>query len=303
MEVLAEAGGVVFALLIAYRTPRGGPLDYTYVLFVPLLWVAARHGFARTTATVLALNVGAALLAGPAVGPTGGLALQFGLLTLTLSGLLMGAVVDDRRRQQDALAASYDATLAGWARALELRDNETAGHTARVAALTARLARAHGISGEELVHLRRGALLHDIGKLGVPDAILHKPGPLTDEEWVVMRRHPDHARELLDPIAYLRPALTIPQYHHERWDGAGYPRGLAGEAIPLAARLFTAVDAWDALTTARPYRLAWSPARARAHLEVEAGHQFDPAAVAAFLALLDAETARTAGDTYGSATT
>ena len=143
-----------------------------------------------------------------------------------------------------------------------------------------------GVDESELVHVRRGALLHDIGKLGVPDDILHKASPLTDDEWATMRRHPQYAHDLIAEIPFLRPALDIPLYHHERWDGTGYPFGLRGEEIPLVARLFAVVDVWDALCSDRPYRRAWTPEQAADHLRVFAGTHFDPAAVDAFLAML-----------------
>jgi putative nucleotidyltransferase with HDIG domain len=187
------------------------------------------------------------------------------------------------QRSHLELAIAYDATIEGWARALDLRDRETEDHTRRVTEMTLALARAAGMEEGELVHVRRGALLHDIGKMAIPDAILLKPGPLTPEEWEVMRRHPQYALEMLSPIAYLRPALDIPYCHHERWDGSGYPRGLKGTAIPLAARLFAVVDVFDALTSERPYRRAWSREDALAYLRQQAGRQFDPEVVALFL--------------------
>jgi response regulator RpfG family c-di-GMP phosphodiesterase len=183
------------------------------------------------------------------------------------------------------LRQAYETTLEGWSRALDLRDNDTQGHTARVATLTVLLGRQMGMSPEEVVHLRRGALLHDIGKMGIPDAILLKPGPLTDEQWAVMRRHPVYAYELLSPIPYLRPALDIPHLHHERWDGSGYPLGLKGEAIPLAARVFAVVDVWDALTSSRPYRAKVREERAKEIIRAGAGNDFDPRVVEAFLKL------------------
>ncbi len=185
------------------------------------------------------------------------------------------------------LALAYDTTLEGWSRALELRDKETEGHSQRVTALTVRLARAMGLSEEEIVHIRRGALLHDIGKMGIPDAILLKPGPLTPEEREVIKQHPGYAYVLLKPIPFLRPALDIPYYHHERWDGTGYPRGLAGDEIPLAARMFAVVDVYDAVTSNRPYQTAWPLEKACALLAEEAGRHFDPEVVAAFLRILD----------------
>lgn len=178
---------------------------------------------------------------------------------------------------------AYDATIEGWSRALDLRDKETEGHTQRVAAMTIDLARALRISNAELVHIRRGALLHDIGKMGVPDAILHKPGPLTDEEWVIMRKHPQLAYDMLSPIEFLRPALHIPGSHHEKWDGTGYPRGLSGEQIPLAARIFAIVDVWDALNSDRPYRDAWPQDKTLEHIRSETGTHFDPHIVDVFL--------------------
>jgi putative nucleotidyltransferase with HDIG domain len=197
-----------------------------------------------------------------------------------------GRAFEDLQRANTALALAYDTTLEGWAKALDLRDRDTVHHTLRVTDLTLQLARRAGVPDEELVHIRRGALLHDIGKMGVPDTILHKPGPLADDEWVVMRRHPDNAYQLLSPIAYLRPALDIPYCHHERWDGTGYPRGLEGEAIPLPARLFAVVDVWDALSSDRPYRPAWPRERVVAYLEEHAGSHFDPRTVGLFITML-----------------
>ncbi|MBI3913074.1 MAG: GAF domain-containing protein [Chloroflexi bacterium] len=191
-------------------------------------------------------------------------------------------------RSNAELIAAYDATIEGWSHALDLRDQTTEGHTQRAAEMTLRLARACGIADESLVHLRRGALLHDIGKMGIPDAILLKPGALTDAEWEIMRRHPTYAYEMLAPIAYLKPALDIPYCHHEKWDGAGYPRGLRGEEIPLSARIFALVDVWDALTSHRPYRAAWSAEQAREHIRDQAGKHFDPAVVEKFLELVAA---------------
>jgi len=181
------------------------------------------------------------------------------------------------------LKQAYDATIEGWARALELKDIETEGHSRRVVKLTMDLARMMGISGEKLIHIRRGALLHDIGKMGIPDAILQKPGKLSDEEWQVMHQHPVYTLDWLYPIEYLRPALEIPYSHHERWDGTGYPQGIKGELIPLAARIFAVVDVWDALISDRPYRKAWSKDKALAHIKEESGKHFDPQVVEVFL--------------------
>ena len=183
------------------------------------------------------------------------------------------------------LSLAYDSTLEGWSHAMDLRDKETEGHTQRVAELTVRLARRLGLAESEIVQARRGALLHDIGKMGIPDRILLKAGPLDEEEWAIMRRHPQYAYDLLSPIAYLRPALDIPHCHHEKWDGSGYPRGLKAEDIPLTARLFAVADVWDALSSDRPYRPAWPAEKVRAHIAAESGKHFDPRAVRAFLQL------------------
>jgi PAS domain S-box-containing protein len=181
------------------------------------------------------------------------------------------------------LGLAYDSTLEGWASALELRDKETEGHTRRVTELTLRLAQALGVNKNELVQIYRGALLHDIGKMGVPDSIVLKPGPLTEEEWVIMRKHPQYAYDMLLPISYLRQALDIPYCHHEKWDGTGYPRSLKGGQIPLAARVFSVVDVWDALTSDRPYRKAWKAKKAKEYIYAQAGKQFDPKVVETFL--------------------
>ena len=181
------------------------------------------------------------------------------------------------------LVMAYDATIEGWSRAMDLRDKETEGHTRRVTELTLYMARKIGIENDQLVHIKRGALLHDMGKLGIPDSILLKPGPLTQEEWVIMRKHPIYALEMLSSIEYLRPALDIPYCHHEKWDGSGYPRGLKGDVIPLAARIFAVIDVWDALTSDRPYRNAWKPDKVMEYIQENAGTHFDPQVVDAFL--------------------
>jgi putative nucleotidyltransferase with HDIG domain len=180
------------------------------------------------------------------------------------------------------LTLAYDATIQGWSQALELRDEETEGHAQRVTELTMRLAQQIGIPNAELEHVRRGTLLHDIGKMGIPDAILLKPDKLTEEEWVIMRQHPVFAYEMLASISFLKPALDIPHYHHEKWDGSGYPDGLKGKHIPLYARLFAIVDVYDALTNDRPYRPAWSLEKAMEYIQEQSGKHFDPQVVEAF---------------------
>ncbi len=185
------------------------------------------------------------------------------------------------------LLAAYDETLAGWSRALNLRDPNTGIHSERVVELTLRLAEAAGIPEEDLVHVRRGVLLHDIGKMGVPDSILLKPGPLTDEEWEVMRHHPVLAEQLLSTIPFLEQTIDIPYCHHERWDGAGYPRGLKRDQIPLAARVFMIVDNYDALLSERTYRPAWEHDEVIGYIRQQAGRVFDPELVKLFLQIVE----------------
>lgn len=192
-------------------------------------------------------------------------------------------LVNDMQRSHIDLSLAYEATLEGWAKALELRDFETKGHSQRVTTLTIKLARALGVEDRDLAHIYRGALLHDIGKIAVPDSILRKSGPLTPDEWSIMRQHPFYAQELLSPITFLRPALDIPFCHHERWDGSGYPRGLKGEAIPLGARIFAIADVWDALCSDRPYRRSWPHTLILDYLKDQAGKLFDPKVVEVFL--------------------
>lgn len=204
------------------------------------------------------------------------------------------AVAIDNARLFDGLQASneelqeaYHATLEGWVRALDLRDKETEGHTKRVTALTEKLARKMGMDENALVHIQRGALLHDIGKMAIPDGILLKPAALSPEERTLIEMHPVYAYEMLTPIRFLSPALDIPYCHHEKWDGTGYPRGLSGNTIPLAARIFAVVDVWDALVSDRPYRKAMKPEDVKRKLREDAGKHFDPQVVDAFLELDD----------------
>jgi len=185
------------------------------------------------------------------------------------------------------LMLAYDTTLEGWSKALDLRDRDTEGHTQRVAEMTDRLAVAVNIKDTDRIHIRRGALLHDIGKMGIPDSILLKAGTLSEDEWTIMRQHPSLAMDLLSSIAYLRPALEIPYCHHEKWNGAGYPRGLKREQIPLAARIFAVADVFDALTSDRPYRRAWSTQQALEHIRSEAGNHFDPEVVDVFMRVIE----------------
>ncbi len=213
----------------------------------------------------------------------------------TLAGQATIAIDNTRlfenlQRSNQELSLAYDTTLEGWSKALELRDKETQGHSRRVTDLTLELARQMGIPESQLTHIRRGVLLHDIGKMGVPDNILRKNGPLTDAEWIEMRKHPQYAFDLLNPIHYLRPALDVAYYHHEWWDGSGYPSGLKGNNIPLAARIFAVVDVWDALLSNRPYRTSWTKQKVIKYLRSLSGKQFDPAILEVFLKMMKDKT-------------
>jgi HD-GYP domain-containing protein (c-di-GMP phosphodiesterase class II) len=199
-----------------------------------------------------------------------------------------GLMFKELQRTNFELTLAYDTTIEGWSRALDLRDRDTEGHTRRVTYAAAKLGRRLGMTEAELMQVRRGAMLHDIGKMAIRDSILLKKGPLTPEEWEEVRHHPRYAYELLKPISYLGPALDIPHYHHERWDGTGYPEGLKETEIPMAARLFAVIDVFDALTSVRPYRPSWSKADARAYIQEQSGKHFDPQIAAEFLRMLDA---------------
>ena len=192
------------------------------------------------------------------------------------------SLVENLRRSNIKLDLAYHATLEGWVRALDLRDKETEGHTQRVTKRTELLGQALGISGEALINLRRGALLHDIGKLGIPDEILNKPGPLNPREWKLMKKHPQYAKDMLSQIEFLHQALVIPAHHHEKWDGTGYPQGLKGKQIPLEARIFAVIDVWDALTSNRPYRKAWREEKAIRYILNQSGSHFDPQIIQAW---------------------
>jgi len=213
------------------------------------------------------------------------------IILLVATGFFLWAVMDNWERIMQNLRETYDLTLSGWSKALEYRDQETEGHSVRVTEMAVNLAKSLGVSGSELEHFHRGALIHDIGKMAIPDSILLKNGGLTEGEWNVVKKHPLHAKNLLENIPYLKLALTIPYGHHERWDGSGYPNGLAGEDIPFAARIFAVVDVWDALTSDRPYRDAWSEEKTITYLQEQSGILFDPHIVVEFLKLLAEEKA------------
>jgi putative nucleotidyltransferase with HDIG domain len=193
----------------------------------------------------------------------------------------------ERVKESEAeLRKNYDLTLGAWAKVLEYRDKETEGHSRRLVELSTRLAQALGLSEEEIGHLRRGALLHDIGKLAIPDEILLKPGALNDPERRLMEQHPVYAKQMLSKVSFLQPCVEVAYSHHERWDGLGYPQGLKGEAIPLSARIFAVVDQWDALTSDRPYRNAWTRENVIAYIQENAGKIYDPEIVNVFLTII-----------------
>jgi putative nucleotidyltransferase with HDIG domain len=296
---------VMAGLINGLMDPReviSGMLDY---LIVPL-WVGSLYISLKRLVQLIVVTLFGLLLVpllNPSVAFNTIIVGPFCFLLITSILLLLithyrNRLEQDRRAELDSLVVqvqrtnhdlfhAYDETIAAWSRILDLRDKETEGHSRRVAELTLRMARAYMGDNVDLVHIRRGALLHDIGKMGVPDRILLKEGPLDDQEWALMRMHPVYAYEMLQPITYLHPALDIPYCHHEKWDGSGYPRGLRGSEIPLAARIFAMVDVWDALTADRPYRAAWSRDRARAYIREQAGKHFDPDLVEPFLKLLE----------------
>ncbi len=203
------------------------------------------------------------------------------------SAIENGMLLSELQRTNLELTLAYNTTIEGWSRALDLRDRDTEGHTQRVTQASVRLGRRLGLTENELIHVRRGAMLHDIGKMAIPDSILLKPGPLSTEEWEVIRQHTRYAYELLWPISYLGPAIDIPHFHHERWDGSGYPDGLKGTEIPLAARLFSVIDVFDALTSPRPYRAAWDRTAAIGYIRDQRGRLFDPEVADEFLKMLE----------------
>jgi HD-GYP domain-containing protein (c-di-GMP phosphodiesterase class II) len=207
---------------------------------------------------------------------------------------LQGAIAVDNyesfeklQRTHSELALACDSTIEGWCRAVDLRAQEAEGHSFRVADLAVRLAEKAGIAPEQMISIRRGSLLHDIGMIGIPDRILWKADNLTEDEWKLMHEHPKLAEDLLSPIEFLRPSMDIPRYHHERWDGKGYPHHLSGTDIPPAARLFSVVDVWDSLQSQRPFRNAWPRMEAINYIRKASGSQFEPSAVSAFLDLLE----------------
>ncbi len=285
---------LVITLVVLISGQTESPFLYLY--YLTILEAAARLNLRQAVAASVAITGIIVLL-----WIQGGVAefvqsvQQFRLGAFIAGGfflaLFLGLLVQEHNTTQQRLV-TYDVTLEGLSRALDLRDKETEGHSQRVTTLAVRLADAMGVPKKELAYIRWGALLHDIGKMGIPDAILLKPARLTEDEWAIMRRHPVYAYELLSPIPYLRALLDIPYCHHEKWDGTGYPRGLKGEAIPLTARIFAVADVWDALRSDRPYRPAWPAQKAREYIREQSGTHFDPQVVEAFLRLIAVEDSR-----------
>jgi PAS domain S-box-containing protein/putative nucleotidyltransferase with HDIG domain len=258
-----------------------------YILYPE--YVQEMHGLAGVPLMIKGGTTGSIIIATHDKFSENDLRLLKAVGDLTASAIHRADLLNQTVQQTDELRHAYDSTLEGWALALELRDKETQGHSVRITNMTLKLARRLGIPENQLEIIRRGALLHDIGKLGVPDTILLKNGPLTPEEWAIMQKHPEYAYNMLSQIKFFEGAIDIPYCHHEWWDGSGYPRGLEGENIPLAARIFSIIDVWDALTSNRPYREAWNKKEALAHIINQAGTHFDPDVVNEFIQMIIAE--------------
>jgi putative nucleotidyltransferase with HDIG domain len=294
----------ILLLVADFNLYAGGGLQDSGMLAYPIIIIAGSLFLGRPAIPVLTLVSLGSLAVTAYLEITGyfsplssvtdaGFCLSVGIL-LMASGALVWVVIRNSEsniahiRQAEAeLLETYDLTLRGWATALEYRDCETVGHSRRVVDLSMRLAREMGCSEAEIEQISRGALIHDIGKMAIPDYILSKPGPLDDEEKKIMERHTVYAWEMLAPISFLHAASVISYCHHERWDGNGYPRGLKGEEIPMAARLFSVVDQWDALSSERPYRKAWPKERVIAYVRENSGKHFDPQVVETFLRIME----------------
>jgi HD-GYP domain-containing protein (c-di-GMP phosphodiesterase class II) len=285
-----QAAGWVFTLLMFLAIPSIYPAPYWgRSLLVMAMSVAVSSFIIQPRASFLFAGLAVALYSIDVFSFPGTFEFDsfslFSLCLLAIGAFLVSKILNLTIHE---LILAYDETISSLATALEMRDSETLGHSKRVVELTILLAKKLGIKDDELVHVRRGVLLHDFGKMSIPDAILHKPEPLSGPEWEIMRRHPEYARDSLMKVSYLAPALDIPYCHHEKWDGSGYPRGLKGEQIPFPARIFAVVDVWDALTSDRPYRPALSRAQALQYIREQAGKHFDPRIVAAFTELIAA---------------
>ena len=277
-ESVVECARGSFEPMLAARRPVGAESSDLPHSTDPAL----RDAFVAVPLTVEQEHIGTILLRRGQPLSNDELRLLHVLANITAGKVQREEMHESTRRSAAELAEAYETTIEGWSRALDYRDHETEGHALRVAEMTVDMARAAHLSDAELVHVRRGALLHDIGKICIPDSILMNTGELSEDEWTLMRLHPQVAFDLLNPIEFLRPALDIPLHHHERWDGSGYPHGLKGEEIPFAARLFAVVDVWDALRFDRRYRKGWPEERVFAHIRERAGTHFDPRAVELF---------------------
>lgn len=303
--VLASATATIVVLVaIDYNLYEGNGLHDPGIVAMPVFVMFGTLLFGRRSLPFFLFAAIASVVATGALEMAHVITTRFGagvadivvisLLTL-LSGLVVWVVMGnlernlERARQSEReMRAAYDGTLEGWAKALEYRDQETEGHTRRVANMCVQLAQEWGLTQQELDHIYRGALLHDIGKVAIPDRILFKPGPLSASEWEVMKRHTSVARQMLAGIPYLRSALNIPSFHHERWDGTGYPEGLRGADIPIQARIFAVIDQYDALGSRRPYRKAWPEKKILAYIKENAGKVFDPSVATVFLRMYQA---------------
>jgi putative nucleotidyltransferase with HDIG domain len=292
---------VIVLIAIVYNLYQGHGIHDSAVVAVPIFVMFGPLLFGRRALPLfLVLGIASvALIAALEMGGVINTAMRAGIpdvvslsILVLCSGVLVWVIMSNlegnlerARRSEHNLRVAYDHTLEGWAKVLEYRDRETEGHSRRVVNLCMRLAKEWGFSGEDMEHIHRGALLHDIGKLALPDEILFKRGPLSPGEWNVMRRHVTFARDMLKDIAFLRPALHIPYGHHEHWDGTGYPQGLKGRQIPIEARIFAVVDTYEALSSPRPYRKAWPRRKTVAYIRANAGKLFDPDVAGVFLRL------------------
>ena len=279
-----------------------GILAYPIFIMIGVLFFGKRStpyfGLAAIASTIAIVYLETRGYIHPTIGPTRFEILLPITILLLASAAFIWVVVGtveghlERVKKSEAeLRRNYDLTLEAWAKVLEYRDRETEGHSRRLVELSTRLAKAFGLGAEEITHLQRGALLHDIGKLAIPDEVLLKPGALNEAEIKMMQQHPIYAKQMLSQVSFLQPCIDVAYCHHERWDGLGYPQGLKGEEIPLAARIFTIVDQWDALTSERPYRKSWSREKVIAYMQENAGKIYDPEIVKVFLKMISSDLA------------
>ena len=289
---------VTYSLMVGVGLKDAGLVAYPIFIILTSYLFKKRAVILTTLASIAAIMTVYYLIGKGIVHPNSVYSdqtqLEVLIVLLLAIGFLLWVVVENWERIVKSLQDTYDLTLSGWGQALEFRDHETQGHSQRVVETTMALAIRLGVPEPHLEHIRRGALLHDIGKMGIPDAILLKKETLSEADWEIIRKHPLYARKMLEVIPYLKTSLEIPYSHHERWDGSGYPQGLKKEGIPFAARIFSVVDVWDALTSNRPYRPAWPEAKVWEYIQSQSGRQFDPQVVDAFMEMMGMkkETAR-----------